>query len=155
MPTRPLYLPPPAGHDTNWENLVGQEANHFDTRPFSLWVQPLMRRIHTCPSLIKSGKKLLKNLVIDFFHFLSSSVPVMRPGFLTRSNRSNLWIICSPSWSNDVFGTRLPAFAAESGRSIVRGRSTLPRSDLHNMISIVFASSVQRPRWALLSSLAG
>ena len=27
---------------------------------------------HTCPSLIKSGKKLLKNLVIDFFHLSSS-----------------------------------------------------------------------------------
>jgi hypothetical protein len=42
--------------------------------------------LHTCPSLIKSGKKLFKNLVIDFVHSLSSSVPVMMPGFLTRSN---------------------------------------------------------------------
>ena len=52
------------------------------------------------------------------------------------------------------FGIGVPVFAAESGSRIVRGRSTLHRSDLRTMETSLSASSVQRVRWALPPSLA-
>ena len=96
--------------------------------------------MYTCPSLIKSGKNPFKNLVIDFFHSLSSSVPVMMPGFLTHQVYELFALKLRPLMISDV-----PAIAA-SGSGIVFNRSTLPGSDLRSMEASLSASSGQRAR---------
>lgn len=54
-----------------------------------------------------------------------------------------------------IFGEGVPASTAESGRGIVRGRSTLPRSALAKIESSASAPSVQMDPDFIARRLAG